>query len=253
MSAIKLVVTDIDGTLVPDRGNGATPTVHAAMQAVQLAGVTVAAATARPHAMAQELFEKLGFKGPCIFDGGASIRDVDTGRLLWSNWLSVRRLKAIAKIVAPHAEVIDCFPGFQTTLVEAFSVNDIHEAAPYVWAMVLRTELPGIIEQLEQLSGLNIHMTGDWPQNPDSTGIQITDIDADKYHGVTALQKLLGISPRQTLAIGDGSNDVPLFRSADVRVAMGNAVPELKAQANHEVADVDHDGWVEAMERYVLV
>jgi HAD superfamily hydrolase (TIGR01484 family) len=253
MSDIKLVVTDIDGTLVPDRADDATPTVHAVMRSVQSAGVTVAAATARPHGMAQGLFEKLGFKGPCIFDGGASIRDVETGELQWSNWLNVERLKAIAQIVAPHAEMIDCFPGFQSIPIVEFSVDDINEAAPYVWCMVFRTELPGIVERLQQLGRLNVHMIGDWPQNPDSTAIQVTDIDADKYHAVMALQKLLGVSPEQTLAIGDGSNDVPLFRSANTRVAMGNAVPELKALANHEVADVEHNGWAEAMQRFVLV
>jgi HAD superfamily hydrolase (TIGR01484 family) len=252
MSAIKLVVTDIDGTLVRERTHEATPAVHRAMQDVQAAGITVAAATARPLEMAQELFQKIGFKGPCIFDGGASVREVQTGELLWSNWLSVERMRAIAEITAPHATEVDYYPGFAHLMIKDFDMASIVEPAPYAWCMVRLDRLPKIIEQLEALGDLNVHLMNPVTDGIEHIDIQVTDINSDKFHGVSALQKLLDVTRAETLAIGDGSNDVPLFKTADTRVAMGNAIPELKAQATHQVASVEDDGWAEAMRILVL-
>jgi len=90
------------------------------------------------------------------------------------------------------------------------------------------------------------------PYQPGFIDVQITDINADKFHALTELRKLLNVSKQQTLAIGDSSNDIPLFDGAGLRIAMGNSIPELKALADHEVSTVDEDGWAEAMNRFVL-
>ncbi|MGI8549531.1 MAG: HAD family hydrolase [Dehalococcoidia bacterium] len=61
-----------------------------------------------------------------------------------------------------------------------------------------------------------------------------------------------GILPQETLAIGDGINDLELIRAAGLGIAMGNAVAEVRAAAVHVVSDNAHDGVAEAVERYVL-
>ena len=61
-----------------------------------------------------------------------------------------------------------------------------------------------------------------------------------------------GVPLDETLAIGDAWNDVPLLDAAAVGIAMGSAPPELRAHADHVVADVAHDGVAEALETYVL-
>ncbi len=252
MSAIALVVTDVDGTLVVPHASVVSSPVHDALRAVQQAGVSVAAATARPHEMAQELFVKLGLRGPSIFDGGASIRDVTSGELLWQNWLDVSRLQVIARIVAPYADMVDFFPGFQLMPIKDFTVGAITEPAPYAWCLVQRDALAQIMKQLQEVQGLNIHPMLGWPDRPDMIDIQITDRNADKFHAVNALRSLLAVSKEQTLAIGDGGNDIPLLKAAGVKVAMGNAVAELKELADYTVSSVAADGWSEAMRRFVL-
>jgi HAD superfamily hydrolase (TIGR01484 family) len=252
MSNVKLVVTDIDSTLLAELAQGATPAVHEAMRAVQAEGIHVAAATARPYEMAHDLFMRLGFSGPSVFDGGASIRDVVTGELLWHNWLDVKRLQAIIEVVLPYADLIDFFPGSRIEPAANMMISDIVEPAPYVWFSLSPDILPEAVAQLEKVGGLNIHpMKGD-PEKSESMSLQITDKGSDKFHGVEALRKLLDVTREQTLAIGDGSNDIPLFKAADVKIAMGNAIPELKALADYEVATVEEDGWAEAMRLFVL-
>ena len=56
----------------------------------------------------------------------------------------------------------------------------------------------------------------------------------------------------QALAIGDGANDLTMLRAAGTSVAMGNAAGTVKAEAQHVVGTNAEDGWVEAMERFVL-
>ena len=54
------------------------------------------------------------------------------------------------------------------------------------------------------------------------------------------------------LAIGDGQNDVPMLREAGTSVAMANAKQSVRDAAQFGCASNADDGWVEAMERYVL-
>jgi HAD superfamily hydrolase (TIGR01484 family) len=252
MSNVKLVVTDIDGTLVRELTDNSTPVVHEAMQAVQAENVHVVAATARSYEMAYDLFVKLGFSGPSVFDGGASVRDVVTGELLWQNWLDVDRLRAVLATVIPHATAINAFAGINNKAVADIRITDITESAAYVWCLLRKDMLPDVIEQLEKIGSLNLHLMNDTLGGLDYVSVQITDKGSDKFHGVEALRKLLHVAKEQTLVIGDGSNDIPLFKAAGVKVAMGNAVPELKALADYEVSTVEEDGWAEAMRLFVL-
>ncbi|NJL94408.1 MAG: HAD hydrolase family protein [Anaerolineae bacterium] len=52
----------------------------------------------------------------------------------------------------------------------------------------------------------------------------------------------LAIQTEAVVAIGDGENDLPLFEAVGLPLAMGNAVPALKAAAQQVVPDVDRDG-----------
>lgn len=252
MAEIKLVVTDIDGTLVPIGSHEPTPAVQQAMDSLHQAGVVVAAATARPYEAARNLFLGLGFTGPSIFDGGASVRDVQTGELLWQNWLSVDRLAEIAKVVLPHAASVDFFPTYKMVPPSETGLHEIVEPAPYVWALVEEVAFSGVLQQLRALPGLNVHPGVGKPDRPGFIDVQITDQSADKFHAVRELRALLNCTKEQTLAIGDSGNDVPLFRNAGIRVAMGNAIDELKAEADYLVASVGNDGWAEAMNSLVL-
>jgi hydroxymethylpyrimidine pyrophosphatase-like HAD family hydrolase len=54
----------------------------------------------------------------------------------------------------------------------------------------------------------------------------------DKGTGVGMVLESMGVSAKETVAVGDGENDEDLFRIAGFRVAVANAVPELKACAD---------------------
>jgi HAD superfamily hydrolase (TIGR01484 family) len=252
MGKIKLVLTDIDGTIVSLGLHDPTPAVRQAIKDVQDAGIQLTAATGRPYEMTKDLFDDLGLKGLSIFDGGATIRDIQTGEFAWQNWLEVDRLKAIANILLPYSTLIDFFPTFHEVLPEDTSTNDIIEQAPYVFAFVRAAHRKEVEYRLSELSDLSVHIGPERKDMPGVFDIQITDVLSDKFHATNALRKIVHSSKAETLAIGDSTNDLPLFRNAGVKVAMGNAMDELKVKADYIVSALDKDGFAEAMHRFVL-
>jgi HAD superfamily hydrolase (TIGR01484 family) len=252
MSEIKLVLTDIDGTLVWHGQHDPSPAVRDSIEKVQDAGIQLTSATGRPYEMMHQIFEQLGFRGLGIFDGGASIRDIQTGELHWSNWLDEKRVKRIAEILLPHSTVIDYYPGYkEVSPVDTDIENDV-EDAPYVFAFFDAGARQTVLQQLNDMKDISYHVGIGRADLPGMLDIQVTDINSDKFHAVNALRKLVHSEKAQTLAIGDSTNDLPLFRNSGVKVAMGNAMEELKREADYIVGDVDHDGFAEAMNRFVL-
>jgi hydroxymethylpyrimidine pyrophosphatase-like HAD family hydrolase len=82
--------------------------------------------------------------------------------------------------------------------------------------------------------------------------VEMLSPKVDKGLALTLVASELGIAIEDVLAIGDSYNDLPLLRTAGFGVAMGSGPPELKAEADAVVGDVEHDGVAEAIERFVL-
>ena len=66
------------------------------------------------------------------------------------------------------------------------------------------------------------------------------------------LAEVLSVSAEQTVAVGDGLNDIPMLEFAGLGIAMGNASSEVKAIADEVVGDNDSDGVATAIERFIL-
>lgn len=99
---------------------------------------------------------------------------------------------------------------------------------------------------MQKLTGC---LSGRW--NPEFT--DVTSRWADKGQGLHAMARHLDFSVEETMAFGDGGNDIPIIKQAAVGVAMGNGVPELKKVADHVTTSVDEDGVKNALERYGVI
>lgn len=78
--------------------------------------------------------------------------------------------------------------------------------------------------------------------------LHVTHHKATKEHAVEELLKRLKINKRDTIGIGDSNNDMPLFASVGYKVAMGNAVTELKESADKVIDSVKKDGLADYLE-----
>jgi len=102
---------------------------------------------------------------------------------------------------------------------------------------------------VEQESTLEHCTSGRW--HPAFT--DITAADADKGKGLHAMADYLGLDIAETMAFGDGGNDISIVREAGVGVAMGNAGGNLKEVADYITTHVDEDGVKNALEKYGVI
>ena len=81
----------------------------------------------------------------------------------------------------------------------------------------------------------------------------LTSATADKANGIRAIAEHLGINISETMAFGDGGNDLTMLRAAGVGVAMGNALDEVKAHADYITSSVDEDGITNALKHFEII
>ncbi len=98
------------------------------------------------------------------------------------------------------------------------------------------------------------------PQFPDlefnrwfPTFADITCKGVNKAAGIETMARHFGINRVDTIAFGDGGNDIPMLRAAGIGVAMGNASDEVKANADLVTAAVDVDGIYKALKQLNII
>ena len=62
----------------------------------------------------------------------------------------------------------------------------------------------------------------------------------------------MGISREETIAVGDGASDVKTFEFAKLKIAMGNAEPELIRISDYIAPPVNEDGLIEIINKFIL-
>ena len=82
---------------------------------------------------------------------------------------------------------------------------------------------------------------------------EICSGEAKKSLGVQYLCDMWGFKKEEILTIGDQNNDIDLVQAGGIGVAMGNGTPELKQCADYITDTVENDGFVKAIEKFVLI
>ncbi len=260
-SPIRLVVTDVDGTLVRSDRTLAPSTIAAAGR-LRTAGIRLALVSARAPAGLDILLGPLGIDTPRAgFNGGVilasddatleelvidpdaaatAIRQLEAAGLdVWvfarNQWFltnpSAHYIGSEQRSILMQWQVVD---GFSTLL------DGIHKimGSSADHALVARTD-----------AALRAALDGRATvQRSQSYYIDVTHPQADKGRALRLIAGLLAVPPDAVAAIGDMPNDLSMFRAAGMSVAMGNASPEVQAQAGHVVPDHDADGWAAAIE-----
>jgi hypothetical protein len=249
----KAIVCDIDGTLTPpiSRDNmmplpstqvvGAIKDIRTKMPFVL--------ATSRPMAYTRYLIELLELQHPCITLSGSLIQQSDT-----------------EDILIKHPIPMDVYHEICTYLTNkgySFIINDLHVTdQPYdsgytpddpliVFAPELSYEQVREIErELSHISTLACHIVPSL--TPGLWACNISNSQASKQHAALEVAELLGIDPIEMIGIGDGYNDFPLLMACGFKVAMGNAVDDLKAIADYVAPSVHEDGVAHVIEQYIL-
>lgn len=81
----------------------------------------------------------------------------------------------------------------------------------------------------------------------------VSPMGGTKQNGIDKFLEYYSIDLSETMAFGDGGNDIPMLKHVHIAVAMGNANDEVKAIANYVTDDVDNYGVVNALKHFQLI
>lgn len=121
-----------------------------------------------------------------------------------------------------------------------------HEEIVRAQFVVAVDDIAAVAEALEP-TGLSVSSATS-PIMPGTAFVSATRTGITKATGIKTICDELGIEMTAVMMIGDGLNDLPAITAVGHPVAMGNAEDEVKAASRYEVADVENDGVVEALE-----
>lgn len=265
--SIRLVVTDIDGTLLDD--HLAVPSSAATMiRRLQQAGVIVTIATGRMHASAVQLAQELGIDVPIVSYNGAMIKKGLSGELLYHCPMTEEQVDMVWRLalsddLAIHFYIDDVL---YIRSLHPLSEDYIHTTrCPYQIVPDMRqiTKKKGCPTKI-LIAGQPELLTNLWQQGIKQFGerlyitkshvhfLEFLNPAVSKGKGVAKLGEILKIPYSQRLVIGDNLNDRELFSGGAVKIAMGNGVQELKDLATWVAPPNDADGWAKAMSRWVF-
>lgn len=265
MSRISAVVSDVDGTLMT-HGKEVTARTREAVAKLRAKGILFTAISGRPPRGMRMLVEPLGITHPIAgFNGGqfttpdlTSIEDhllaPDVARhaydMLLAKKISVWVFNGPDWLVrdpnGPHVEHERRTVDYDPVVVRDFD-NTLAAAHKIV----------GISEDHDGLADLEVGMQAALDGMASATRSQqyyldVTNPQANKGAALHTFARLLGVPLSEIAVIGDGNNDVLMFREAGFSIAMGNASDEVKKQAQVSTTPNEEDGFAAAMEKYVL-
>ncbi len=83
--------------------------------------------------------------------------------------------------------------------------------------------------------------------------VDVTAKGNTKQHGIDEIIRHFGIRLEETMAFGDGGNDISMLRHAGIGVAMGNAKDDVKVIADYVTASVDDNGIADALKHFGIL
>jgi len=259
-NTIKAVFFDIDGTLFSLKSKTIPESTQKAIKKLREQDIKVIVATGRSindldHVKAIE------FDGFLTFNGGYCMT-VD-GKVMSKQ--------------AIHPEDIQNLINYSEQTNVGFSLMyedkvQISHAAPKVLELYtnLNLKIPPLYDKnnadIDNVLQVNVFID---PQDeetfmekvmPNSLSSRWTDLFADvnpggisKQKGVKNFCEHFNIDISQTMAFGDGGNDISMLKYVKTGVAMGNASDNVKQAADYVTDDVDNDGVEKALKYFGLL
>jgi hydroxymethylpyrimidine pyrophosphatase-like HAD family hydrolase len=255
-----LIALDIDGTITPVGREDVAPAVRAAINRAVDHGARVVLSTGRSLVGTRPIVDDLDLRGTtAICSNGAVWWDTTTREVVrkveFDPGPSVDRLRA----VLPDAVFAVELTGVGNLSFGRFPDGDL-------WGEVREVSYRELVDT--PTSRLVVRWVGRTPEElalrmldvelPDVTAscdhtepwLTLTPPGVTKGAALEALRSALGVSEQDTLAIGDGSNDVEMLRWAAHGVAMGQAPVAVQQVADAVTGTVLDDGAAAVLDRY---
>ncbi|MGN0070349.1 MAG: HAD family hydrolase [Atopobiaceae bacterium] len=267
---LRLLALDMDGTLLTSEKTVSDMT-WAALRRLADRGVALALCTGRNALEAR--WSLGGAAGPIrygVLASGALTYDFGCGKILDAHAIDASAATQIVEAAkAEHAMAVVFYPDvclcreedaahmdvFHMGIYQSMYLSIYHfedDLVSYIEAhpanitkvLVYHRDVASRARTRKRIEGLDLCLA-----DAEETSLECSPEGISKAEGLKALSRELGIPLSDMAVAGDGGNDLEALRVAGCAIAMGNAIPEVKDIADLIVADNDHDGIAEAVER----
>ena len=277
MSNYRLIAVDLDGTLLDSNKNISERTRNI-LEEANSQGVEIVFSTGRYYDMIPDTVKNLPFINYAICINGAEVYDIKNKKVLFSRLIDLDTALEIMGYL-DHQEVIyDAYVNNKGYM----SVNDYEKVYDdrYIKSAYhrenieqFRTFVPDLkqflLEKGKDLQKFQFfsqnrqaivtssqYIKDNYPQCTVSSSLyfntEINGPDVTKGNALKILAEILGIDISETMAFGDGGNDISLLRAAGLGVAMANAFDDVLKIADYITLTNDNDGVADAIEKLVL-
>jgi len=239
---------DLDGTTV--HNNPTSMPSESVIKAVLKAHkkLSVCLVTGRPLRRTEPIMDILQITAPTVLLGGSQIIAGENREYVYERPLQKEDATHILKILKPyHKQLLideregslDYNPSYKPDVIFNMMVNHL-----------TLQEAENLLNSLSSIKTIEAVKVVSWAEG--KIALNISHALATKQHGVFEMAKLLGIETHEIIGVGDGYNDFPLLMACGLKIAMGNAVAEIKAIADYVAPSVDDDGVADIIEKFVL-
>lgn len=255
----KIVFFDIDGTLLALNSRDMTPKTKEALHKLKENGILIFAATGRPPYIVPK-FNDIEFDGMLTFNGQLCIYN---NQVIFSNPLNkqevhkiINNAKQINKATMA-ASMNRMGANFYDKALDDYMLiadpngarvidnfDKLIEEDIYQMMIAVDTE-----EEKKVLTGLEHTTCTRW--YPKS--IDVIPSSGGKGVGIKKTLKHLGIEISESMAFGDGGNDIDMLKTVGFSVAMGNALDDVKKIADYVTRPVSEDGVYHALKKFNLI
>jgi 5-amino-6-(5-phospho-D-ribitylamino)uracil phosphatase len=274
----RMVAIDLDGTLLHQDGTMGQRTSRA-LQAAVKRGIRVVICTGRRFRTTLPILTELQLAVPVIVHGGLLIKDASSYETLYHTYLpkdfsfeAIKFLKAhgVAPIVYVDlfSQGIDIYLDnerdghpFHLKYLERNRAN-CHFVGDVTQVFCPQTIHIGALADRPSLERLNIRLEREFGTaarhhimdntNEEGAFLEIMSPGNSKWRALSRLIEREGFTAEQVIGIGDEVNDLEMIRHAGLGVAMGNAIPAVKAVADYITSSNEEDGVAHVIERFLL-
>jgi Cof subfamily protein (haloacid dehalogenase superfamily) len=259
---IQAIFFDIDGTLVSNRRKTYLNSTKLALEKLREKGVKLFIATGRHRLEIEEerLLDGLYFDGYITLNGQYCYNEKE---VIYKNEMNKEDIKNIISQIK-----VNPYPCLFVEKDKIY-INMINEDVKNVQKQI-HSSLPPVMDINRALENpiyqimpyLNNEKAKIYPlsvlKHSKSTrwNDYAMDIISDNGSKKEGIKKVLGyynIPLENTMAFGDGENDMEMLKFVSVGIAMGNADEEVKKAADYVADNVDNDGILKALEYYKLI
>jgi Cof subfamily protein (haloacid dehalogenase superfamily) len=262
---IRLVIADIDGTLVTQE-KLLTPMSMRAVQRLNDAGILFGVTTGRPPVGTKMLVDSLpGLKFIAGFNGGIIVRrDFSIFRV---NLLPAAAAEQVVKIILEHDMDVWLYTDKDWFVRDLKAYRVDREEKTVQFPPKVTPTFEGLYDRVTKIVGIS--------QNYDTVArceknvqercgasvsaarsqpfyLDVTHPNANKGEVVLLASEFAGIPTQEIATIGDMANDITMFKQSGVSIAMGNASPEVQKAATYVTASNEQEGFAMAVDKFIL-